>query len=172
MALIATLVVGANQATTLDGKSAPLSTPPDRARFLALHRNAGAIITGKESAAVEDYSKTEVPILIFTRNSERLHFDHPLMQQVTVDRNLSEISRVLDSRIKGDVVIEAGPRLLMALISVGAVDKLFLSISEIAGDGNFIDTQALLADFLIEGDETIEGTRLLECRYNSNSANS
>jgi riboflavin biosynthesis pyrimidine reductase len=169
MALIATLAVGANNATTLGGNSRDISTPADRARFLALHRLAGAIITGKESAAVEDYSKTEVPIFVFSRSAEKLIFEYPTMQQITVDRNLLEISRRIDQRISDDIVIEAGPKLLTAMVEVGAVDFLQLSITPIEGDGNFIDTEFLLSKFEIEGEENDSGTRLLQCRYHGDA---
>jgi riboflavin biosynthesis pyrimidine reductase len=172
MALIASLVVGANNATTLDGGSAQLSTQPDRERFLELHRSAGAIITGKNSAAAEDYSKTVVPIFIFSRSSEILNFNHPHMQQVRVDRDLADISRLIDARIDGDVVIEAGPELLTTMIEAGVVDELQLSISPIEGDGNFIDVEKILTQFAIEKEEQISGTRLLQCRYRGNAANS
>jgi riboflavin biosynthesis pyrimidine reductase len=171
MALIASLAVGANNATTLGGGSRELSTPSDRARFLALHRSAGAIITGKESAAVEEYSKTEVPIFVFSRKPEKLTFQHPTMQQLTVDRDLLEISRRIDQRIPGDIVIEAGPRLLMAMVEIGAVDFLQLSITKVHGDGNFIDLDHLLSYFEIESEEIQSGTRLLQCRYNSDTTN-
>ena len=172
MALIASLVVGANSATTLAGASTGLSTPPDRARFLALHRSAGAIIIGKESALAEDYSQTNVPIFIFSRSSEKLALIHPQMQQITVDRDLAEITRMIDHRIDGDIAIEAGPRLLTALVEAGVVDYLQLSLSPIAGDGNFINLENLMRNFEVESEENSEGTRLLQCRYNGNATNS
>jgi riboflavin biosynthesis pyrimidine reductase len=171
MALIASLAIGANSATTLGGQSSGISTPADRERFLALHRSAGAIIIGKESAAVEDYAKTAVPIFVFSRNPEKLILKLPTMQQITVDRDLFEISRDINQRIPGNIVIEAGPRLLTALVEVGAVDVLHLSITPIEGDGNFIDTTMLLSSFTIESEENQSGTRLLQCRYNGDAAN-
>lgn len=93
------------------------------------------------------------------------------MQQVRVDRDLADISRLIDARIDGDIVIEAGPQLLTTMIDAGVVDVLQLSISPIKGDGNFIDLDSLLNKFVIDSDEIIEGTRLLQCRYNSNAAN-
>ncbi len=171
MALIATLVVGANGATTLGGNSSQLSTPPDRARFLDLHRSAAAIITGKHSANSEDYSQTTVPIYIFTRSGLELSLLHPHMQSVKVVGNLAEVSRKIQSRIFGNVVVEAGPQLLLALIGAGVVDELQLSISPIDGDGNFIEIAELLKDFEIERDEVVDSTRLLQGRYNGNAAN-
>lgn len=172
MAVIASLVVGANNATSLGGLSAGLSTPEDRARFLSRHRSAAAFIIGKVSAASESYRKTSVPIFVFSRNSAPLNFSHPLMQQITVDRNLGEITKRIDERIPGDVVVEAGASLLLALVEAGAVDLIELSITNVKGDGNFIDLGNLLTHFTIELDEEISGTRLLQGRYKRDSANS
>lgn len=171
MALIATLVVGSNNATSKGGQSAPLSTPADRARFLELHRSAAAIITGRKSALAEDYSKTSIPIFVFTRQQEKLTFPHPMMEQTSVNENLHEITRGIESRFAGNVIIESGVELLQDLIEVGAVDELALTISPIEGDGDFIDLVKLLANFSIEKEVEVGGTRLLECRYHSNSAN-
>jgi riboflavin biosynthesis pyrimidine reductase len=172
MALIATLVVGANGATAMGGNSSQLSTPPDRARFLSLHRSAAAIITGKYSAKSEDYSQTKVPIYIFTRSGLELSLLHPYMQSMKVEGNLAEASREIQSRFSGNVVVEAGPQLLQALIGAGVVDELQLSISPIDGDGNFIEITELLKDFEIESEEVVDGTRLLKCRYRGDAANS
>ncbi len=172
MALIATLVVGANNATSKAGLSAPLSTPADRTRFLTLHRSAAAIIIGKECALVENYRTTHVPIFVLTRQLEGVELPHPMMEQVTVGDDLAIVSRNIASRFVGDVIIEAGIKLLNALISAGAVDRLALSISPIEGDGHFVNLDDLLSHFSIEEEHEIEGTRLLECRYNRDSSNS
>jgi riboflavin biosynthesis pyrimidine reductase len=172
MALIATLVVGANGATTLGGNSSRLSTTPDRTRFLTLHRSAAAIITGKRSALFEDYSLTKVPIFIFTRSDLELSLTHPEMQRVKIEGNLAEVSRDIQNQFSGDVIVEAGPELLVAMIGVGVIEELQLSISPVNGDGNFIDTAKLLSNFAIESDEVLDGTRLLQCRYRGDAANS
>lgn len=170
MAVIATLVVGSNNATSKGGQSSPLSTPPDRRRFLALHRSASAIITGRTSALVEDYSKTTAPIFVFTRKLERLSLPHPMMEQVTINQNLVEVTKAIASRFNGDVVVEAGIELLHALIELGAIDELALSISPVAGDGDFINVEDLLSRFFIEHEIIEDDTRLLKCRYQGNSA--
>jgi riboflavin biosynthesis pyrimidine reductase len=172
MTVIASLVVGSNGASSLEGRSHGLSTQADRARFLARHRSASAFIIGKKSAAIESYSASRVPIFIFTRSTERLNLPHPLMQQVTVDRNLAEITQLIDLRIEGDIVVEAGASLLAALIDVGVIEILELSISPIAGDGDFINLTELLSSFEILSDLDVDGTRLLECRYQRNSTHS
>jgi riboflavin biosynthesis pyrimidine reductase len=170
MAVIASLVVGANHATSKDGSSRALSTPADRERFLRRHRAASAFIIGKKSAVTENYQGASVPIFVFSRSSTPLHFTHPLMQQVTVDRDLGELTHRIDQRIPGEIVIEAGPTLLMALVEEGVVDLLELSISPIEGDGDFIDVEKLLKNFTIENNEVVDGTRLLSCRNQSNTS--
>jgi riboflavin biosynthesis pyrimidine reductase len=173
MALIASLVVGRNGATSLGGKSAPLSTPSDRERFLERHRSAAAIIIGKRSALIENYSATNVPIFIFSRSAEALNLPHPLMQQVTVDRgDLGEIVRRIGQPIEGEIVVEAGASLLRALIDEGVIDQLELSISPIDGDGDFTDVDDLVRKFDCSEILAEDGTRLLQCRYKSDAANS
>lgn len=164
MAVIATLVLGSNLATSKGGKSAPLSTPADRKRFLDLHRSAGAFIIGKNSAAIESYQQSQVPIFVFTRDFTPLNFTHPMMQQINVDRNLGEITRLIDFRIPGDVVVEAGASLLTALIGEKVIDELQLSITPIEGDGDFISLNVLLKGFEVIEEVNVDGTRLLQCR--------
>jgi dihydrofolate reductase len=173
MALIASLVVGSNGATSLGGKSRPLSTPSDRARFLKRHHSAAAFIIGKKSAILESYAATDVPIFVFSRNSEVLTLPHPLMQQVKVDRgDLGEISRRIDQRIEGEIVVEAGASLLTALINAGVIDQWELTISPVEGDGDFIDYETLLMKFHVSEEVAEDRTRLLQCRYKGDSANS
>lgn len=172
MTVIASLVVGSNGAASLHGSSRGLSTPPDRARFLKRHRGAAAFIVGKKSAVSESYSTSQVPIFIFTRLLEKLELPHPMMQQITVDRDLAEITQRIDQRVAGDIVVEAGPALLMALVEVGVINTLELSITPIEGDGDFISLEELLSYFEIVSEEDIDGTRLLQCRYKGNSTHS
>jgi riboflavin biosynthesis pyrimidine reductase len=171
MSVIASFLVGRNNASTLSGQSIGLSTPEDRVRFLARHRSAAAFIIGKESARRESYSASNVPIFVFSRDVAKLDFPHPMMQQVNVDRRLLEITRLIDQRIEGDIVVEAGASLLTALIDVGAIDWLELTQSPIEGDGHFVDVAALLKNFKVEENEVVGGTRLLKCRYQGNAAN-
>ncbi|CAB4882675.1 unannotated protein [freshwater metagenome] len=171
MAIIATLVMGRNQATSLGGKSAPISSSEDRERFLRLHRNAGGYIIGKNSAAAESYRLAKVPIFILSRSSNPLTLTHPMMQQVFVGENLGEIVRKIAEDLTGDLVVEAGPSLLLALIADNLIEKLYLSITPVEGDGNFVELDSLLDTFEIVQDEMVEGTRLLQCRNKGNTGN-
>lgn len=170
MAVIASIVVGANGACSLDGQSRGLSTPPDRERFLERHRNASAFIIGKVSSSRERYTRADIPIFVFSRETTPLHFEHPMMQQINSQFGLKEIVTLIDQRIDGDIVVESGPSLLIALVREGCIHQLELSITPIEGDGDFIDVNELLTHFTIEKEEIIDGTRLLKCRNKGNSA--
>lgn len=172
MTVIASLVVGSNGAASLHGSSRGISTPADRDRFLRRHQSAAAFIIGKNSAAIESYTKSNVPIFIFTRHAAKLELPHPMMQQITVDRDLAEITQRIDQRIAGDIVVEAGPALLMALVEVGVINTLELSITPIEGDGDFISPEELLSYFEIVSEEDVDGTRLLQCRYKGDATHS
>lgn len=93
-----------------------------------------------------------------------------MMEQVTINQNLVEVTKAIASRFNGDVVVEAGIELLHALIELGAIDELALSISPVAGDGDFINVEDLLSRFFIEHEIIEDDTRLLKCRYQGNSA--
>jgi hypothetical protein len=172
MSVIASFVVGANGASSLDGSSRALSTDADRARFLQRHRAAAAFIIGKRSAAREHYGSKAVPIFVYSRSSEPIQFNHPMMQQITVDRNLKEITQLIDLRIEGDIVVEAGYGLLLPMIKEGVIDILELSLSPIEGDDDYVDLEEMLANFEITREIEIDGTRLLECRYQRDPADS
>lgn len=169
MAVIASLVVGINNATSKGGSSRPLSTPADRARFLQRHRSAAAFIIGKKTAAIEDYSKTGVPIFVLTRSPEALELTNPLIEQVNVEAGLADAVLHITTRITGDVVVEAGQSLLLELSREGLIDVLELTISPIVGDGDYLDLQKLLSYFVITSDLEVDGTRLLECRNKRDS---
>lgn len=171
MAIIATLVMGSNQATSQGGKSAPLSTPADRERFLQLHRSASAFIIGKNSAAAESYRFTKIPIFVLSRDSTPIPLSHPMMQQVNVGENLGDVVRRIAQGVTGDLVVEAGPSLLMALIDENIIENLHLSITPIEGDGNYVELDSLMDTFEIVQDEMAEGTRLLQCRNKSHTSN-
>ncbi len=172
MAIIASLVVGANNATSMAGTSHLLSTPPDRARFLARHRSAAAFIIGKNSAAREMYSNSKVPIFVLSRSNTKLVLSNPAMEQVNVEKDFIEPLRIISERISGDIVVEAGHSLLIALSKEGLIDCLELTISPLDGDGDFIDLELLLSCYTVISEKNVNGTRLLECRNKSNSTNS
>jgi riboflavin biosynthesis pyrimidine reductase len=168
MSVIATLNVGANGATSLAGSSTGISSPVDRARFLALHRRAGVHVTGAHSASSEIYSSTKIPLVVLSRtNMSEMREGFEI---VNTSAGLQSVMREITTRFPAPIVVEAGPNLLIALVNQGCINEIELSISPILGDGDFIDYPQLLAHFTIASDETIDGTRLLHGRYNGDSA--
>lgn len=168
MSVIATLNIAANGATSLAGSSAPLSSAPDRQRFLALHRRAGAHITGPNSAKSELYSDRQIPLIILSRSqkSER----STKAEIVNTSEGLQEAMRTIALRYPEPLVIEAGPTLLLALTAAGCIDEIELSLSPLDGDGDFINLEELTSHFEFISDENIAGTRLLQGRYKGDSA--
>ena len=94
------------------------------------------------------------------------------MQQINVfpESDLAEITRRIDERVDGDIVVEAGAHLLTSLIEVGVIDLLELSITPIEGDAGFIDINYLISHFSEVKRREVDGTQLLECRNESNPA--
>ena len=166
MSVIATLVIASNGATALDGSSTALSTPADRERFLTLHRSASAYITGRNSFSAESYARSSAPVLILSRSGERVSG----ATVIDSSHGLPGAMRDVASRFASPIVVEAGPTLLIALVSQGCIEEIQLSISPVSGDENFIDYEELLKHFAIISDEVVDGTRLLHGRYNGDSA--
>ena len=171
MSVIASLVVGCDGATSKNGNSREISTAEDRQRFLTLRKSAGSIIIGRQTALSDPYEKTESAIYLFTRNATH-SMPTPFITMVTPnDDDLVHAVRDIEAQTKDDVLVEAGPTLLIKLIDLGLIEMLFLSITPITGGDNKVDINELLERFEILSDETIESTRLLECRYQGNSPN-
>jgi dihydrofolate reductase len=170
MSVIATLNIGSNGATSLNGNSTALSTPADRARFLQLHRSAGGYVLGRNSYEHESYSQSAAPIYILTRHRRIEDLDKPNLTWIEVGDNLAEAMAKIRNLASAPLVIEAGVALLLPLIDSGCVVELQLSISPVAGDSRFIDVQKLLSKFTITNEVEVDSTRLLECRYNGDSS--
>lgn len=169
MSVIATLNIGANGATSLSGSSQALSTPADRERFLELHRSAGAIIIGRNTANAELYSKGARPIYLLTRNMD-FQDSSGNFEVIHIVSDLSDVMREIHSKSSSPIVVEAGPNLLLPLIAAGCIDEVQMSISPISGDNHYVDWREIMKDFILTQDDLIEGTRLLQGRYQGNSA--
>lgn len=166
MSVIATLVIGSNGATALGGASTALSTSADRQRFLALHRSAGAYITGRNSFSAESYANSSAPVLILSRTPE------PVLGATVIDssQGLPSAMRDVTTRFASPIVVEAGATLFMELLKTGCIEECELTIVPIDGDSHFIDLDEVLGNLKIANDHMVDGTRLLKCRYKSSSA--
>lgn len=166
MSVIATLVIGANGATALAGKSSPLSTPADRQRFLALHRSAKTYVTGRGSYAAESYLHAQAPVLILSRRAE------PIEGATIIDTSngLLDAMLAIKSRYSSPIVIEAGATLFMELLKIGCIEECELSIVALDGDSHFINVDEVMSYLQIIDEQSVDGTRLLKCRYQGSSA--
>lgn len=169
MSVIATLNVGRNGATSKNGSSEAISSPADRQRFITLHRSAGSFLLGRNSYLAERYSSPNAQIFILSKSGLPIA---GAPENVTIIAGLSLIESAREIYKKGrhPVVVEAGISLLIPLIESGCIDELELSISPIDGDDHFVDVKAILSHFQIIEDANVDGTRLLKCRYQGDSA--
>lgn len=166
MSVIATLVIGANGATSLHGGSSPLSTPADRQRFLGLHRSAGAYITGRNSFQSETYRKAEAPVLILSRSS------YPVKGATVIDTSngLVEAMREVVTNYISPIIVEAGATLFLELLKSGCIEECELSIVPLDGDSHMINMDEVLSYLETLDEQIVDGTRLLKCRYTGGSA--
>jgi riboflavin biosynthesis pyrimidine reductase len=169
MSVIATINVGRNGATSINGGSQGLSSAEDRQRFLTLHRSAGSYLVGRNSYLAERYSSTSTPIYILSESN--LPIDGaPANLTVIAGRTLIESAQEIYKKGPHPIVVEAGVSLLIPLIESGCIDELELSISPIDGDAHFVDVEVILSHFEIVEDYLVDGTRILKGRYQGDSA--
>jgi dihydrofolate reductase len=169
MSVIATINVGANGATSLHGSSRALSTPVDRAAFLALHRSAGSYLLGYRSFIAEQYSPCQTPIIILTRKDREVA-DRDDVTLFKVESDLKSSIAIIKEKFPKPILVEAGVTLLTELIGAGCIEELYLNSTPIDGDDHFVDIEELLQDFEIISEESKDGTTLRKCRYKADSA--
>jgi riboflavin biosynthesis pyrimidine reductase len=145
----ANLVVGSNGATTLVGRSHGLSSGADRARFHEIRAWADCILIGGESYRSEPYQKTPVPLFVCSHALAGIN-PATVLPLSPVD-SLQEISH----RGFTKVLIEGGAHLLGELLQAGLVDGLYITHTNIAGDGGFVDIEELTANLKLTKSEKI-----------------
>ena len=155
----ANLVLGSDGSTTLAGSSSGLSTSADRERFHKLRKSFDVILIGGNTASLEPYSSTPLPLIVLSsrplsgeaaKNPQAILWNKPIREAI------SEASDAF-----GRVLIEAGPTLLREATATGLVSDLHLTISPISGGENQIDLQQLTTGFEELFREEIEGTLFL-----------
>ena len=139
----ANLVIGADGSTTFNGSSRGLSFPADRLRFHQLRAEFHAILIGGNTAKNEPYGKTPLPLIVLSH--------HPLPALIKANERavLWDLSLpVAITRAKqeyGDLLVEAGPKLLSAALRLGLLTELFVTISPATPGENQIDLNEFIA---------------------------
>jgi riboflavin biosynthesis pyrimidine reductase len=162
MAVFASLVVGSDGSTAKGGNSRGITSGVDRTAFLARRRSADFLLIGGETARVEPYHRTPVPVVISSRSMINSLADNRLAHWW----NLSPA----DALAKGvkkfgeNVLVESGPTIIGNLILNQALDGIYLSITSVTGGENQIDIAALLGNFDDIDRQEVEGTQFIEAR--------
>jgi len=159
MAVIATLVVGADGATLKAGSSMGVTSAADRARFLTNRKLADCILIGGNTARSEPYLKTPVPLVVVSRGDI-----NPLAANPQAHLwNLSPVL-ALDKAIATfgpRINIEGGASLIIELIAARRIDVLELSITTAIGGEKPIDIEDLLHNFSTISESAVDQTRLI-----------
>ena len=124
--VLATLVVGSNWATSLNGDSRGLQSDEDRERFLALRNSAavGAIVVGARTAEVEPYQKTPHPLFIYQRS---------------LGVTPAQFIRHAQVQVNGSILCEGGVQFIHSLLRENVIDIFHLTRVSKAGDNHFLD---------------------------------
>jgi riboflavin biosynthesis pyrimidine reductase len=159
MAVIATLVVGADGSTTKDGSSQGVTSGADRAHFLEHRRLADCIFIGGNTARTEPYARTPVPVVVISRNLIKSLASNPLAHcwNLSPVAGLNKAIEIFGPRIH----VEAGASIISELIAVGRIDQLELSITSATGGEMRVDIDSLLGAFTTREERVIDGTRLI-----------
>lgn len=163
MAVIASLVLGADGSSTLLGSSDAVTTPLDRARFLARRRECDAILIGGNTARHERYQRTPVPLVILSHTRPDLLDQNPKAHWWS----LSPLEAVARARWEfgNTLSIEGGMAFISELLDAHLISQLELSITAHVGGEDKVDYLDLLSHFEKIETEESEGTIFHTCTF-------
>jgi len=162
MAVFASLVVGADGSTAKGGISRGITSGVDRTAFLDRRRSADFLLIGGETARVEPYHRTPVPVVISSRSMINSLADNRLAHWW----NLSPTEALAKGvkKFGENVLVESGPSIIDELLLNKVLDGIYLSITSVIGGENPIDIAALLENFVVINRQEVEGTQFIEAR--------
>jgi len=143
--VIATLVVGSDGSTAKDGSSRGVTSTLDRARFLERRRHVDAILIGGNTARCEPYRKTPVPVVVISTSMVNALADN--RQAYWWNASPSEALERARRLFGPTILVEAGASIINELIASGEIDRLELSVTQVAGGEDRINIQEMLAHF-------------------------
>lgn len=162
MAVVATLVVGSDGSTSKDSRSAEVSSPQDRKLFLQRRRQVDVIIVGGNTARLEPYNRTPVPLVVISRSLVNPVQGNHLAHFWNCSPALA-VSRARE--LFGDsILIEGGVSLINELIENELIDQLELSVTLFSGGSDKIDIEQLLSHFATVSKTEESGTVFYSAR--------
>jgi riboflavin biosynthesis pyrimidine reductase len=152
--VIANMVASADGRTSVDGESAPLSSPADRLLFHALRGQVDAVLAGTVTLRAERYRRLvrdpgrraaraarglhPDPLALILSRSGDIPYDIELLTDPEQPRAIftaaeadpvAALRRVREEHGVLSLLCEGGATLLAGLVYAGLVDELFLSVS-------------------------------------------
>ncbi len=153
----ANLILGADGSSTANGSSIGLSNDEDRQRFHQLRGESDLILIGGNTARREPYKRTPIPLYILTHSKVKLQPKNQLAKQfqLTPKQLLEEVGSKFEStsELPIKLLVEAGPKLLLEMISQSLVDHLYLTVSLNKKGENKVDIDELTKDFRLVRNE-------------------
>ena len=156
MSISASLVVGCDGSTTKSNSSIGISSPADRAAFLARRRTFDAIIIGGNTARNEGYSRTPVPLVIISRSPISPVPENDLAHLWNMP--ISDAIQRASKEFGTNILIEAGASIVKELLDSNLIDSFFLTVTPASGGENLIDWQIILKKFTYIEKSEMDGT--------------
>lgn len=157
----ANLIVGSDGSTSINGSSMGLSNAEDRRRFQQLRLKSDLIVIGGNTARREPYKRTPIPLYILTHSKIKLQPKNQFARQFQLSPSelIDEIAKNFKS-IKGqipiNILVESGPKLLLAMIEESLVDDLYLTVNLNKIGENRLSIEEMTKSFKLISKEIIE----------------
>ena len=140
MSIVATIVVGVDGSSTINGSSTEVTSAADRATFLQRRRLVDCIIIGGNTARNEPYSKTPVPLVVVSKQ------EHPQLPAAHVwDLDPKDALTKARQEFGENILIEGGASFMSYLLEQNLVDVLELSVTHATGGADIFDYKKFLS---------------------------
>ena len=140
MSIVATIVVGVDGSSTINGSSTEVTSAADRATFLQRRRLVDCIIIGGNTARNEPYSKTPVPLVVVSKQ------EHSQLPAAHVwDLDPKDALTKARQEFGENILIEGGASFISYLLEQNLVDVLELSVTHTSGGADIFDYRKFLS---------------------------
>ena len=140
MSIVATIVVGVDGSSTINGSSTEVTSAADRATFLQRRRLVDCIIIGGNTARNEPYSKTPVPLVVVSKQ------EHPQLPAAHVwDLDPKDALTRARQEFGVNILIEGGASFISYLLEQNLVDVLELSVTHATSGADVFDYEKFLS---------------------------